>query len=62
MRSVIDVKSIRDTLKLTQAQLAERVGVAQGDISNWETGKHAPSRAARATLERLLAEKEASAA
>lgn len=61
MEQPIDVKAIRATLKLTQAELADEVGVAQGDVSNWETGKHAPSRAARKTLERLVAERERAA-
>lgn len=61
MDQPIDVKAIRATLKLTQAELADEVGVAQGDVSNWETGKHAPSRAARKTLERLVAERERAA-
>lgn len=56
MDTTVDVKTIREALGLTQTQLAEKVGVAQGDISNWELGKHRPSRAARTTLERLMAE------
>jgi DNA-binding transcriptional regulator YiaG len=54
MDQPIDVKALRATLKLTQTELASQVGVAQGDVSNWENGKHSPSRAARKTLERLL--------
>lgn len=54
MEQKIDVKSIRTELGLTQAQLAIEVGVAQGDVSKWESGKHVPSRAARHTLARLL--------
>lgn len=56
MEAKPDIKTIRETLGLTQTALAEKIGVAQGDVSNWENGKHRPSRAARATLERLLDE------
>jgi DNA-binding transcriptional regulator YiaG len=62
MLDPLDIKTLRETLGVTQTQLAEMVGVAQGDISNWETKKHAPSRAARKTLERLLEEHRQSAA
>jgi len=62
MHDEIDIKAVRDTLGVNQTQLAELVGVAQGDISNWELGKHKPSRAARATLKRLLDEHREKAA
>lgn len=56
MQAIPDIKTVRETLDLTQTALAEKIGVAQGDVSNWENGKHKPSRAARASIARLLAE------
>jgi len=56
MQDHFDIATIRETLGLTQTALADKIGVAQGDVSNWENRKHKPSRAARATIERLLAE------
>lgn len=34
----IDVKALRKARGWTQAQLAERVGVAQGTVSYWDNG------------------------
>ncbi len=42
MEQALDVKTIRSSLGLTQAQLAEAVGVDQSTVSNWENG--APPR------------------
>lgn len=42
MEQAVDVKSLRETLSLTQAQLGELVGVDQSTVSNWENG--APPR------------------
>lgn len=64
MSQPIDFKAARAELDITQTELASRLGVAQGDLSNWETGKHAPSRLAREALglrlAQLLAEHRAS--
>jgi DNA-binding XRE family transcriptional regulator len=37
------IKGLRDHLGLSQAQLAETLGVRQQTISEWETGVYAPS-------------------
>lgn len=50
----IDVKAVRAALEMTQTQLAAELGVAQGDVSNWERGRHQPSGAARRAIENLL--------
>lgn len=62
MDDQIDIKEVRTALGVNQTELAQLVGVAQGDVSNWELGKHKPSRAARATLKRLLDEHRVRAA
>lgn len=56
MENEIDVKAIRDTLGLTQAGLAEQVGVDQSTISNWENGQ-TPRGPARRLLLSLIAPK-----
>jgi DNA-binding transcriptional regulator YiaG len=54
-----DVKSIRNDLKLSQAQFAAEVGVDQGTVSNWENEKTSPSGPARKILEKLRRRAEA---
>jgi DNA-binding transcriptional regulator YiaG len=39
-----DVRRLRDTLRLTQAQLAEKLGTTRQQVTRWENGKHAPGR------------------
>lgn len=39
------VKALRRHMNLNQAQLAEKLGVRQQTVSEWETGAYAPSRA-----------------
>lgn len=34
----------RQVLGLTQVQLADRIGVTESSVVNWETGKHYPRR------------------
>lgn len=51
MEQSIDFAAVRAKLGMTQTQMAEELGVAQGDLSNWETGKHKPSKLARRALE-----------
>jgi putative transcriptional regulator len=38
------VKALRDELGLTQQQLADRLGVRQQTISEWEQGVYTPRR------------------
>jgi SOS-response transcriptional repressor LexA len=39
------IKHHRARLKLTEQQLADRIGVSRGSIQQWESGKTAPKRA-----------------
>ncbi|MET3125356.1 DNA-binding XRE family transcriptional regulator [Arcicella rosea] len=40
--SIILIKN-RQSLGLTQTEIAEYIGVAQSTYNNWESGKHKPS-------------------
>jgi DNA-binding XRE family transcriptional regulator len=44
------IKSLRQHMKLSQSELAEKLGVRQQTISEWETGMYQPKRA----MSRLL--------
>jgi transcriptional regulator with XRE-family HTH domain len=37
------LRSLRESRKLTQTKLADRVGTSQPDISFWESGRHQPT-------------------
>jgi len=45
-----DVKKIRASLKLTQEQFAQMIGVSVGTLRNWEQGRRKPEGPARALL------------
>lgn len=49
------IQALRQHLKLTQRELAERLGTRQQTISEWETGMYQP-RGASATLLSIVAE------
>jgi transcriptional regulator with XRE-family HTH domain len=49
-----DLGTRRKSAGLTQTELAERLGVKQPQISNWENGKGKPDRDQQAKLETLL--------
>lgn len=50
------VQALRRHLRLTQRQLAERMGVRQQTISEWEIGMYKP-RGASITLLSIIAER-----
>lgn len=58
MKPTLDVKEIRETLGLTQAQLGAEVGVDQSTVSNWENGQQ-PKGPARLLLKKLIEERAA---
>lgn len=47
---VLDVRSIRERLGLTQAEFAVKYGFSVGAVRNWEQGIRRPERAARLLL------------
>lgn len=52
----IDIKNIRKRLKLTQEQLAQKLGVTWVTINRWENGKFNPSPLAIREIQRLIEE------
>lgn len=47
------IQRLRTELGMSQAEFAERMGVRQATISDWETGKQSPSPMARRLLDRI---------
>jgi putative transcriptional regulator len=46
----IDVKNIRDKLRLTQKQFASLLGISLGTLRNWEQGRRTPEGPAKILL------------
>lgn len=58
MKHEINVKTLRDDLDMTQAQLAAEVGVDQSTVSLWETTGTTPRGPALKLLAQLSAKSE----
>jgi DNA-binding transcriptional regulator YiaG len=54
-----EIHTIRRRLRLTQQELADRVGVARNTISRWECGTMGIKQSAVLLLERIAAEHSA---
>ena len=50
-----NVKTLREELALTQAQLADRLGVTESTVRNWESGRSKPPQSALHLLHQLTA-------
>ena len=48
-----DIKELRKKYKLTQQQLADKLGVHQVTVAEWEAGRKKPSNLAKRQLARL---------
>lgn len=55
----IDVKAIRQRMKMTQAQFSARYGFPLGTLRDWEQGKGKPDTSARVLLLVISKEPEA---
>ena len=53
-----ELRSIRQKLALTQAALAEAIGVTSNTVARWERGEMAISEPAARLLEKLAEERE----
>jgi putative transcriptional regulator len=49
-RRMISVRALRQRMKLTQEEFAERFGLPLGTVRDWEQGAHRPDRAAQVLL------------
>lgn len=47
------IQQLRQELEMSQEAFAERMGVRQATVSDWETGKQKPSPMARRLLDRI---------
>lgn len=52
----VKTKSIRKSLGLSQAQLAEALGVSFATVNRWENNRTQPSKLAQKQLERFVKE------
>ncbi len=50
-----DIKKRRERAGLTQDELADLIGVTKQTVSNWETGRHKPSKFVLQCLQLALA-------
>lgn len=50
----IDIKDVRKSLGLTQAEFAERLGVTFASVNRWENGKAVPQRSRIKAIQELL--------
>ncbi|MFT4628871.1 MAG: putative transcriptional regulator [Myxococcota bacterium] len=55
----IDVRAIRDKLKMSQSAFADAFGVSIATVRNWEQGRRAPRGPARVLLHVINQEPEA---
>jgi len=54
MLLVMDIKTIRGKLGLTQEELAHKLGVSWGTVARWEAGKSKPSKLAQKAIDDLI--------
>lgn len=46
----IDIRKLRESAHVSQAQFARMIGVSRGTLQNWEQGRRTPRGPARALL------------
>ncbi len=49
-----EIKELRTKLKMTQQELADKLGVARVTVARWETNSKRPSNLAKKQLSRLV--------
>jgi len=55
---VMDIKTMREQLGLTQDELARKLGVSWGTIARWEGGRSKPSKLAQKAIDNLVKEEK----
>ena len=48
-----DIRSIRESLLLTQEEFAEKLGVSFETVNRWENGKHKPTMKSKRKIKAL---------
>lgn len=56
MAHTLNIKTVRDTLDMSQAELAAKIGVDQSTISAWENGGLPKRGLTREAIERRVGE------
>jgi len=51
-----NIRTLRQTLRLTQEEFAHRLGITVATVNRWENGHNSPTRLARKALYDLAAE------
>ena len=54
MGKTLDIKKIRKRLKMSQEQIAQKIGVSRCTVNRWENGHWDPSNLAFKEIQRLL--------
>ena len=52
-----NIRTLRQTMGLTQEEFAHRLGITVATVNRWENGHNSPTRLARKALYDLAAEK-----
>jgi type I restriction enzyme M protein len=52
----LNIRTLRQTLGLTQEEFAHRLGITVATVNRWENGHNSPTRLARKALYDLAAE------
>ena len=54
MEKTLDIKKIRKKLKMSQEQIAQKIGVSRCTVNRWENDHWNPSKLALKEIQRLL--------
>ena len=54
MKGILDIKKIRESLKLTQDEFARKIGVCRATVNRWENNLREPSKLALKEIDRLI--------
>lgn len=53
-----EIRAIRETLGMSQAQFASEIGVDQSRVSRWEKGENPPSRVAMKVIRKMSGDRQ----
>ena len=58
MTKPLNIRTMRNKLKITQQELAYRLGVSMSTVANWEAGRSNPSSLALRQINALLGKRD----